>query len=175
MPRILSPMQTGQTKQRPLFLGPGEGEHFHFLNHLATVKVSGGSEGQLSVVEFLAPRGFGPPIHRHNDEDELFVVLAGEIVLWTDGTEKRAEEGGVALLPRGVPHGFQVLSEEARILNVTGSSAEPPRFDSMVAALGTPLTEPRLPAPMPIEPGEVAEVCAEYGIDILGPPPPLCD
>ena len=34
----------------------------------------GGIEGQLSVVEFLAPKGFGPPLHRHNYEDDLFVV-----------------------------------------------------------------------------------------------------
>ena len=168
-------MSNGLTNQHPLFLGPGGGEHYHFLNQLATVKVSGGSEGQLSVVEFLAPRGFGPPLHRHNHEDELFLVLAGEISLQTDGTEERCEEGGMALLPRGVPHGFQVLSGEARILNVTGSSEGSPRFDAMVAALGTPIADAQLPSPVPIDPGEVAEVCAEHGIDILGPPPPPLD
>jgi quercetin dioxygenase-like cupin family protein len=168
-------MDTQKTVQRPLFLEPGGGEHYHFLNHLATVKVAGGIEGQLSVVEFLAPKGFGPPLHRHNHEDELFVVLAGEIVLRTNDSENRCEEGGMALLPRGVPHGFQVLSEEARILNVTGSSGRPPQFDAMVAALGTPIAQPRLPSPVPIDPGQVAEVCAEHGIDVLGPPPPPLD
>jgi len=79
------------------------------------------------------------------------------------------------MLPRGVPHGFQVLSEEARLLNVTGSSGGPPQFDAMVAALGTPITEPRLPSPVAIDPGQVAEVCAEHGIDVLGPPPPPLD
>lgn len=127
------------------------------------------------MVEFLAPRGFGPPVHRHNDEDELFVVLEGEIVLRTGSIEKACGTGGVALLPRGVPHGFQVLSEEARILNVTGSSSGPPRFDAMVTALGTPAPEPSMPSPQPIDPGEVAEVCAAHGIDILGPPPPPLD
>lgn len=81
----------------------------------------------------------------------------------------------MAVLPRGVPHRFQVHSEEARFLNVTGSSTGSPRFDAMVATLGTPITEPRLPAPVPIDPGAVAEVCAEHGIDILGPPPPPID
>ncbi len=172
MARILSHMDTALSAQRTSFLGPGGGEHYHFLNHLATVKVSGGSEGQLSVVEFLAPRGFGPPLHRHNHEDELFLVLAGEIAVRIDGVEERCEEGGIALLPRGVPHGFQVLSEDARILNVTGSSQGAPQFDAMVAALGTPIADPRLPSPVAIDPGDVAEVCAAHGIDILGPPPP---
>jgi quercetin dioxygenase-like cupin family protein len=170
-------MQThaGLTAQRPLILDASEGENYHFLNHLATVKVSGGLEGRLSVVEFLAPLGFGPPLHRHNDEDELFVVLSGEIVLRTGDIEKRCGEGGMALLPRAVPHGFQVISEEARFLNVTGSTTGPPQFDAMVAALGTPIHDRVLPGPTPVDPGKVAEVCATHGIDILGPPPPPLD
>lgn len=72
----------------------------------------------------------------------------------------------------GIPHAFQVLSEEARILNVTGSSVGSPRFDAMVATLGTSIAEPILPEPVAIDPGEVAEICAAHGIDVLGPPPP---
>ena len=161
--------------QRPLVLDPGQGEHYHFLNNLATVKVSGGTEGQLSVVEFVAPCGFGPPLHRHNDEDELFVILGGAIVFRTGDIERRGEEGTVALLPRAVPHTFQVLSETARFLNVTGSTTGSPRFDAMVATLGTPTLGTALPAPMEIDPGEVAEVCAAHGIDVLGPPPAPLD
>ena len=88
-------MDTQKTVQRPLFLEPGGGEHYHFLNHLATVKVAGGIEGQLSVVEFLAPKGFGPPLHRPNYEDELFVVLAGEIVLRRTDTESLCRRVGL--------------------------------------------------------------------------------
>ena len=41
-----------------------EGDHHFFLNHLATVKVgAGGSDSGLALVEFVAPRGFGPPLH----------------------------------------------------------------------------------------------------------------
>ncbi len=157
---------------RPLILEGGAGDHFRFLNHLATVKVSAGSEGQLSVVEFLAPKGFGPPLHRHNDEDELFVVFEGELMLRSGDTERPCSDGAIALLPRSVPHSFQVLSEEARFLNVTGASAGPPRFDQMVAALGTATEEVRIPSPGPVDPDEVARVCAAHNIDILGPPPP---
>lgn len=161
--------------QRPVILGPNQGQHFHFLDNLATVKVSAGSEGQLSVVEFVAPRGFGPPLHRHNDEDELFVVLEGELVLRTGDIEESAHAGAVALLPRAVPHAFQVLSDTARFINVTGAGEGAPRFDQMVSTLGVPVAEPTMPAPMDIDPGEVAEVCAANGIDILGPPPPPLD
>ena len=157
---------------RPLIHGPQGGAHYHFLDHLATVKVSAGTDGQLSVVEFVAPRGFGPPLHRHNQEDELFVILEGELNFSTDGIEQRGEAGTVALLPRMEAHTFQVLSDQARFINVTGSSVSPPVFDQMVSTLGVPTSDPTMPAPMDIDPEEVARVCASLGIDILGPPPP---
>lgn len=160
------------TADRPVIVEPDEGEHYHFLGHLATVKVSAGGEGQLSVVEFLAPRGFGPPLHRHNDEDELFLVLEGELRLETGDTDRRGGAGTVALLPRAMPHTFQVMSNTARFVNVTAAGSGPPRFDRMVSALGEATSQPTMAGPMEIDPDEVARVCAVHGIDILGPPPP---
>lgn len=174
---MISAMETTTqlSAQRPVILDSEGGEHYHFLVNLATVKVSAADEGQLSVVEFLAPRGFGPPLHRHNHEDELFVVLDGELMLRTGDTERVGGEGTVALLPRAVPHSFQVMSETARFLNVTGATSSPPQFDRMVAALGVPSREAVMPGPMDIDVGEVARVCAAHGIDVLGPPPPPLD
>lgn len=82
----------------------------------------------------------------------------------------------IVYLPAGLPHTFQVLSESAAMLNVCASRTRVPRFDEMVAALGTPLAGPDLPAAVEIDPGHVAEVCAAHGITIFGPPPgPLDD
>jgi quercetin dioxygenase-like cupin family protein len=151
---------------------PGEGAHFEFLNHLATVKVRAGEGGSLSVVEFLGPRGFGPPEHRHNDEDELFVVLDGEVAFRAGDLETVGGPGSLAYLPRALPHTFQILSEIARFVTVTGSTSGVPRFDSMVTALGVPTDEPSIPEESYIDPVRVAEVCAAHGVDIVGPPPP---
>lgn len=41
----------------------------------------------------------------------------------------------------------------------------------MVAALGVEVATPSLPEPAPIDPGRVAEVCEQHGIQVLGPPP----
>lgn len=156
----------------PLVLSPGEGEHLEFLNHLATIKVLGAASGSMSVVEFLGPRGFGPPQHRHEDEDELFVVLDGELRFFLGDDEVTGGAGSLAFLPRAVPHAFQVLSETARFVTVTSSGLTPPRFDEMVRALGTPIDDPALPEPSYIDPARVAEICAAHGVDIVGPPPP---
>jgi quercetin dioxygenase-like cupin family protein len=161
--------------QRPEVLAPGAGHHFHFLDHLATVKVSPGGTGALSVVEFTGPRGFGPPLHRHQDEDELFVVLEGELAFHRGDERLVAGRGAIAFLPHAVAHTFQVLSPTARFTCVTGSLQGAPRFDQMVAALGEAVDVPTLPAPGYIDPTHVADVCRDHGIDIVGPPPPPLD
>mgnify|MGYP001819288159 CR=1 FL=1 len=155
----------------PILLGPDEGRHLDFLNHRATIKVAAGDDGTMSVVEFLAPRGFGPPQHRHEEEDELFILFEGTMRFLTGDLEWEATSGAYALLPRAIPHTFQVLSESARFVNVTASNSGAPRFDSMVAALGTPTDRLTLPEPSYIDPAEVAAVCHEHGIEIVGPPP----
>jgi quercetin dioxygenase-like cupin family protein len=159
----------------PEVIAPGSGHHLHFLNHLATVKVRGGDDGALSVVEFTAPRGLGPPLHQHDDEDEVFVVLDGRIAFHTGDERLMADTGGMAFLPHGVPHTFQVHSETARFVCVTGSRRRAPRFDRMVDVLGVPTPAAALPEPTAIDPGRVAEVCREHGIQVLGPPPAPLD
>lgn len=152
-------------------LARGEGTHLHFLNNLATIKFSAGTDGSMSVVEFSANRGFGPPLHTHRDEDELVVVLDGEVAFRSGDTEIIGTTGASAYLPHAVPHTFQVLSETARMLSVTASATTTPEFDQMVAALGEPVSVPTIPGEMDIDPGQVAMVNDAHGIDILGPPP----
>lgn len=156
----------------PYVLQRDEGDHRHFLNHLATRKVAAGESGAMTAVEFVQPKGFGPPLHCHDDEDELVVVLEGEIAFRSGDNESIGRAGSIAYLPHGVPHSFQVLSDEARMIAITASVGQStPQFDQMVAALGAPSAAPTQPEPIEINPGEVAEVNARYGIEILGPPP----
>lgn len=87
----------------------GEGLHRAFLNHLGTVKVDpGASASGIGAVEFLAPRGFGPPLHLHREEDELFYVIDGRIRFELGGRAVHGETGAVLALPCRVAHTFQV-------------------------------------------------------------------
>ena len=109
--------------QSPVLVARDEGDHFHFLNTVQTAKInSEQSNGVLTAVEFFAPRNFGPPLHRHEDEDELFYILDGELWLSCGDVEAVHGEGAMAWLPRGLPHTFQVRSEMARVLTVTTPS-----------------------------------------------------
>lgn len=155
----------------PYVLARDEGEHFHFLNHLATVKVRSAVAESMGAVEFLAPHGFGPPLHLHEDEDELIVVLDGEMVFRSGEVETVVAAGGCAFLPRQIPHSFQVCSEEARFLAVTASATGRPRFDEFVADIGVPLATSDLPGDQPIDPARVSESGQRHGVPVLGPPP----
>ncbi len=167
---------TAPTIEQLLAVPAGEGDHFHFLNHLATVKVAAGeSTTGMSAVEFSAPRGFGPPLHVHREEDEVMYVIDGRIRLDVGDDPVWAETGSVVSLPHGVPHVFQVESATARFLTVTAGRRSAPSFDRFVAALGDPTALPSMPAPGDISPGHVAQVCAEHGIEVLGPPPAPLD
>ena len=159
----------------PYVLGPGEGEHRHFFNHLATTKVDPGTDGSVAAIEFCAPRGFGPPLHVHDDEDEVMIVLEGEVVFRSGDDEHVGSAGATVFLPHGVPHTFQVLSESARFTTIAARLHGAPRFGAFVADLGDELDGPRLPDPVEIDPGAVAESSGRHGITILGPPPAPLD
>ncbi|HVW18753.1 MAG TPA: quercetin 2,3-dioxygenase [Solirubrobacteraceae bacterium] len=160
---------TGSHAVAPIALQPGDGEAHWFFGCLVTAKATERSTaGRVAVLEHLAPRGAGSPLHVHHAEDEWFYVIEGELTVHVGGTTVVLPAGGFAYGPRDVPHTFLVSSEQARFLLVT----EPAGFDGFVREVGEPA--PRLEIPPPAaEPPDVeaiARVAAGYGIEILGPP-----
>lgn len=160
------------TLQTPLLVPRDAGQHYHFLNHLMTTKLSASdTDNALTAMEFVGPRGFGPPLHRHDHEDELFYVVDGEVWFGCGEDEAVHGVGATIWLPRGRAHTFQIISDEARVFQIT----TPGQFDRFVAALGTPIDSTALPEPEEIDPEHVAKVSAQFGIEILGPPPDPLD
>jgi quercetin dioxygenase-like cupin family protein len=153
----------------PTALGAGEGEALWFLGTLATVKASSESTGgRVAVIEQLAPRGGGSPLHVHHNDDEWFYVIEGELTFWVGGRVITAPAGSFVYGPREIPHTFTVSSEQARFLLVT----EPAGFEGFVRALGEPAQERVIPPPVTGAPdmAALAELAAQYGLEILGPP-----
>jgi quercetin dioxygenase-like cupin family protein len=157
------------TAAAPIALATGEGEALWFLGCLVTVKASRETTaGRVAVLEHLAPRGSGSPLHVHHQEDEWFYVTQGELTFWVGGQVIVAGAGSFVYGPRDIPHTFTVSSETARFLLVT----EPAGLEAFMRALAQPATELVIPPPA-TEPPDVeamARLAAEYGIEILGPP-----
>jgi mannose-6-phosphate isomerase-like protein (cupin superfamily) len=58
--------------------------------------------------------------HRHEDTDELFLVLKGELTLELEDESVRLREGDLYVVPRGVEH-RPIARQEAHILMIEPS------------------------------------------------------
>ncbi|MFF4621808.1 cupin domain-containing protein [Nonomuraea jabiensis] len=54
-------------------------------------------------MEFTDPKGHAPPMHVHEAEDEIWIVLDGEITFFVGDDRYDLHAGAVAHGPRGVP------------------------------------------------------------------------
>ncbi len=159
----------------PRLVPAGGGEALWFLGNLVTVKATGeDTAGRVTVVEFVNPAGFAPPLHRHAHEEEMFLVLDGRAEFTCGDETVEAGPGDFVQLPAGLPHTFVVSSDgPLRTLQIT----TPAGFEAFAAAVGEPAAERRLPdpgpgpGPGPVDPAALAHAGALHGIEILGPPP----
>jgi quercetin dioxygenase-like cupin family protein len=153
----------------PFAVAPDAGEALWLFGILATIKASAETTGgRVAVVEHLAPRSAGSPLHVHHREDEWFYITEGEVTFWIGGRVIYGSAGSLVYGPRDIPHTFVVSSGQARFLLV----AEPAGVEGFVRALAVPA--PRLAIPPepaePPDPTRLAAIASEYGIEILGPP-----
>ena len=158
-----------ETSPSPYALGSGEGEaRWGVDGALTTVKATGEQTGgRLAVIEDVAPRGEGTPLHAHREDDETFYVLDGELTFWLgDAAPVRGVAGSFVHVPGGVAHAFRVDSETARYLIVTT-----PRHGDFYRAISEPAPERILPRAAPMDMEKVEAACAAYGVELLGPPP----
>ena len=153
----------------PYVLRADEGEAIWFSGNLVTIKATGAqTRGRLTVVEFLNPAGFAPPLHRHLEEDEMFHVLSGTAEFRCDGQSFTAGPGDFVFLPVALPHTFLVgLEEPLHLLQITTPSG----FEDFAAAAGEPASERRIPDPGDIDPIAMGHAAQHHAIEILGPPP----
>ena len=153
----------------PIALGQGEGETFWSFGALTTIKASGKTTGgRFAIIEQLARRGAGSPLHVHHNENEWFYVLEGELKFWVEGKVIVAPAKSFVFGPRDIPHTFVVSSDESRFLIGT----EPAGFENFMRELSQPALT-LTPPPPPSEPPDMAKIlatAARYGIEILGPP-----
>jgi quercetin dioxygenase-like cupin family protein len=129
---------------------------------------SDATDGRLSVFQSTMPEGFSPPRHIHTREDEVFLVLDGEVMFDIDGDRLLAGAGVSVFMPRDVPHTFRIQSPVARILGIMTPGA----CEQLFRNLGVPADERMLPAPGQV-PFDVAAMMAEQtrlGTIVVGPP-----
>ena len=121
-------------------------------------------DGFLLFEDTVDP-GKRTPLHTH-PADETFYLLDGSMLLHIDGVEHELRAGGVAVIPRGVPHAFLAQAEGARMLclHTPGGSEGFYRAASEPALPGEPAVA--------VDFDRIRQAAASTGgMTIVGPPP----
>ncbi len=121
-------------------LGDGGGRGYPLGRARAVFKADGAeTNDSYSVSEWWLDPGFaGFGAHRHDANDDMFYVLAGEVTFVLDGQTSVAGAGSFLRVPPGVEHDYRNDgSAAARIVNVFipgGFEIEMPKIVEWFAA-----------------------------------------
>ncbi len=152
--------------------GPGGDRSVWYSGWLLTFLATGEeTNGQFALIEEIGRKGQSvvPPPHVHTREDECFFVVEGAITCYVGDETVHVPAGSFVLLPRGVPHRYELVSEEVRLLNL----CVPAGFEGVFRALSEPAAALTLP-PAPDGPPDIPQLlaaAADHGVEILIPPP----
>src|SRR5437667_3536078 len=151
--------------------GPGGGGALWFNGGLGVLRVTGDqTDGRYALMELLAPKGFASPLHMHRKEDELFVVLSGEVRVQHGEAVIEAVAGSVVYGPRDVAHAFHVDSAVARLLLFFGPAGVEGFFregGKPAGSLGLPPADGQF-----LDKQALKDIASRYDQEIVGPPLP---
>jgi mannose-6-phosphate isomerase-like protein (cupin superfamily) len=155
-------------KEPAVHVPPGEGESVWLLGDTYTLKISGEqTSGAFTLLEAVVPLGGGPPPHIHHLEDEVFVVLEGELLFTADGRTLPTPVGTVVCVPKGTQHSYAAVgSVPVRMLFLY----VPAGMEKMFGEIGIP-AQPGVAAP-PASQEDVAKllsVAGKYNFTIVPP------
>jgi len=142
---------------------PEGGRTLNAFGSTAQFKLEGAhTAGRLCLGLAVTPPGDGPPPHVHHTDDELFIVVEGQLEVWSDGEWTPARAGSVVYLPRGSRHTFRnagATPSRHWVLTTPSGFEEFYRGAADIFAAGGPPDRQKLVA-----------LAAKYGYEFLPPP-----
>lgn len=119
----------------------------HYIAHTFSFLATGkDTEGIFSLLHCHFRKGFTAPPHYHKLEDESFYMLDGEIDFHIGDKKVKAGTGDFVVLPKNVPHHFNLITETAKALMLI----TPAGFETFFREFGRPAQTLDLP-PVPTE------------------------
>ena len=119
---------------QPIVIPPGSGKQFKFMGvtHKLTQPQTGGAF-YLFESEFEPETGNSLHVHRY--EDEVVYVIQGGIEIRLDNGKLQVGAGGVAHLPKNIPHAlYNPLKTSLRFLTLTVPGGMENFFDELGTA-----------------------------------------
>ncbi|MEX0362082.1 cupin domain-containing protein [Flagellimonas sp.] len=147
-----------QDLQKPKIVTKTEGNKLNVLGDNQNIKLTGeDTNGQYTLIEQNNEPGVGIPPHVHENEDEVFHVLSGQVEMSVGDKTTTLQEGDLIFCPKGVPHSWRVVGEEkARAM----LSIFPAGLEGMFAELA------ELP-PGPPNMEKVTAICGKYNLKFV--------
>jgi len=123
----------------------------HYLAHTFSFLATGQDTGNAyTLIHCFFRKGFTPPPHFHKYEDESFYLLDGIIDFQAGDKKFRSGPGELVVLPRDLPHSFNLVTDTAKALLLI----TPAGFETVFKEFGTPaltLDLPPVPGKLPKE------------------------
>ena len=144
----------------------GEGRLHGHINlkgvnsNILDLKISGSdTNGSLAIFEQTSrSQGKGTPLHVHHSQDEIFYVLEGNYFFKVGNDEFTLSGGDSIFLPKKVPHAWNQLSENGKMIVTFQPAGKMEDFFLSVAALDLEPTNE-----------EMAKVFSDHDMEIVGP------
>lgn len=152
MNRADSPFVTRAADAVSVGLSPTNRFAFPFAGH---------GDAHPEVYVEVAGRGDGPPVHSHG-WPTWELVLQGEVLFHVDGVDHVLTAGDAMYTPPGVPHAYMVQSDTARLVGINGAGGRLIHLQQRA--------EPLFAAGGPPDMRRVAQIAAEEGVTVIGPP-----
>jgi quercetin dioxygenase-like cupin family protein len=160
-------VMSGSPAARTTVVHPGEGEATGVAPGIGVVFKVGGPDtgGAVSIVEQPFAVGALVPPHRHTREDEVSIVVDGQVGFRSGDLEVVLDAGGYIVKPRGEIHAmWNAGKAEARIIEIitpagfeaaTGA-VDPEALNGMAARYGMSFEAPEW----------LPDVIARYGLKL---------
>jgi quercetin dioxygenase-like cupin family protein len=146
----------------------GEGKAFWVLNGFYEVKVSGEeTNGEMTVMEMIVRRGWGPPPHVHPGSETVY-VLDGTVRYHIGERAIDGRPGSLFSIPEGVWERYEPTTDTARLL----ITYAPGGIENFFEEVGQPAQRRELP-PLSEEQPDISrfiEIAKRHGIDMTPMP-----
>jgi quercetin dioxygenase-like cupin family protein len=105
-------MMGSESKGYVLREAEGRSYRWSELGYLFTIKAMGNEMADnITFIEFATEKGSEPSTHTHQDEDEIFYVLSGELTVKCGEDSLHAGPKDFVFLPANVPHSYTIKSD----------------------------------------------------------------
>ena len=94
---------------------------------------------QLTVIDVNLDPGKGHNFHKHPDQEEVVLVVAGKVEQWVDREKRILGPGDSAFIPADVVHAsFNVGDQPAKIVAILGPCVGPVGYELVDVANDAP-------------------------------------